>query len=625
MAPEKKQNTDRIEALKQRLIATKDISKIRPEKVHKLTREALDVPKEWSQKSTKVMKKGLKHPTFFKKFFIFSILIFVASVVFAYIYLTGGNNLITNKKIDLEVLGNSFVSGGEKANFDIIIVNRNAVNLELASLLIKYDKGIGTKIPASERLQIGTISPGETKRLPYELPVIGQEGDIKDITFDLEYRIASSDALFVKTTSTQITLRSSVLGIGIDAPTISSPNQTYTMKISVSPSGNESLSNMALKVEYPPGFNFTSSTPETFSGKNIWYIGDLTPTTPQSITITGSLNGFNEEERVFRVYAGEFDRINNDINPVYISKIHSVILNKPLLSARINESSQIVPIQTGQSVPVYISWQNNTDKSVRDIEISATISGSAYDSSAVIPGEKGEFNQSKNTIIWDSRVNDRLSLVQSGESGSVNFSFIPKAPILINSTSKEVVVTVSIKGTPLDSVSEVKEVSSVDTKTYRLGTNVALNQSVLYQSGPITNSGSMQPVIGSPTTYSVLWVLSNSESLVTNTQVRAILNKNFEWVGTTSPTNENISYNPTSREIIWNVGDLQKNPGPNIRRQVYFQVKLTPTQAMFGSVPSVLDRTLFSGFDTMNNSNINQSKAVLNLSNVEGNEIRVGK
>lgn len=625
MVPENNSNNDRIEALKQRLITTKDISQIRPEKVHQLTKQALDVPREWSKKGTETMTKTLKHPTFFKKFFFFSLFIFIASVVFAYFYLSGGNNLITNKKVDLEVLGNAFVSGGEKANFDIIVVNRNSVPLELASLLVKYDKGVGTKIPASDRVQIGTITPGETKRLPYVLPVIGQEGDIKDVVFDLEYRIPGSDALFVKTTTTQITLRSSVLGLGIDAPTISAPNQSYTMTISLSPSGSDTLRNVALKVEYPPGFTYTSSTPNTFSGKNIWYIGDLTSSSPHSITINGTITGYNEEERVFRVYAGEFDKTNNDIAPVYISKIHSVLLNQPFLSAKIDEDSQVVPIQTGQNKVVSIRWQNNTDKPIRDVEILASISGSAYDASSITPGDKGEFNSVNNTIIWDSRTDNNLSLVNSGESGSVSFNFVPKAPILISSPNKEVLVTVSIKGTPVDSVSEVKEISAVDSKTYKLGTNVTLDQSVLYQGGPIKNSGPVQPTIGQSTTYSVLWVLSNTESLVSGAQVKATLNRNFEWAGATSPSGETVSYNPTSREIIWNVGDLKKNPAPNIRRQVYFQVKINPRQAQLGEVPTVLDKTVFNGQDAVNGSQINQAKSALKLQNVEGSELRVIK
>lgn len=624
MIPEKN-NIDRIEALKQRLIGTKDIKKIRPDKVHKLTQQAFDVPRQWAEKAPEGMKKNLKHPTFFKKFFIFSFLILIASIAFAYFYLAGGNNLVTNKKIDLEVLGNSFVSGGEKANFDIIIVNKNSVNLELASLLIKYDKGVGAKIPASERIQIGTISPGETKRLPYVLPVIGQEGDIKDVVFDLEYRIPGSNALFVKTTTNQITLRTSVLGIGIDAPNISAPNQPFSMKISLSPNGSDVLKNIAVKVEYPTGFSFKSSTPSTFSGNNIWYLGDITSATPQIITINGDITGFNDEERVFRIYAGEFDKTNNDISPVYISKIHSVILNKPFLLAKISEEESVIPIQTSQNVPVSIIWQNNTDQAVRDIEITASFSGSAYDPASVTPRDGGEFYKDQNTVVWDSRTNDKLSLANSGESGTVSLTFVPKPPFLITATNKEVNVTVSIKGTPIDSVSEVKEITSIDSRTYRLGTSVSLDQSVLYQTGPLKNTGTIEPKIGSTTTYSVLWVLSNTDAIVSGSTVRAVLNKNFDWVSEALPKNEQISYNPSSREIIWNVGDLKKDPAPNIRRQIYFKVSTTPKQAQLGEIPTLLDRTSFSGTDTANGNQINQNKGALKLNNVEGQEIRVGK
>lgn len=623
MIPENNNNTDRIEALKQRLIATKDIDKIRPEKVHELSRNLVDVPREWSKKGSESVTKKLKHPTFFKKFFFFSLFVFIASIVFAYVYLSGGNNLITNRKVDLEIMGNSFVSGGEKANFDVIIVNRNAVDLELARLLIKYDKGVGTKIPASESIQIGKILSGETKRIPYTLPVIGQEGDIKDITFDLEYRIPGSNALFVKTSVTQITLRSSVLGLGIDAPTISTPNQNYSMTISLSPSGSEALKNIALKIEYPPGFNFSSSAPQTFSGKNIWYLGDISASSPQVITVNGTLSGLSDEERVFRFYAGEFDKTNNDISPVYISKIHSVVLNQPFLVARIDEESKVVPLKVDEIKPVNIIWQNNTTQSVRDIEITATISGSAYDSSKVEVRDDGEFDVERGVIVWDSLNNPDLSLANSGESGSVGFTFSPKLPILINSPNKEVFVTISIKGTPIDSVSEIQEVSSVDSRVYKMGTNIVFDQNVLYQGGPIKNTGPVQPTIGQTTTYTVVWVLSNSDSLVSNSEVRATLNRNFEWNNVVSSSGERVTYNPVSREIIWNVGDLNKNTSANTRRQVSFQVKIDPRQSNLGEIPTVLDRSIFTGLDTINNSPINQTKPALRLQNVEGSEIRI--
>jgi hypothetical protein len=533
--------------------------------------------------------------------------------------------LVTNKKIELEVLGNSFVSGGEKANFDIIILNKNSVNLELASLLIKYDKGVGAKIPASDRVQIGTILPGETKRLPYVLPVIGQEGDIRDVTFDLEYRIPGSNALFVKTITNQITLRSSVLGIGIDASSVSSPNQPFTLKVSLSPNGSEALKNIALKVEYPTGFTFRNATPGTFSGNNIWYLGDITSATPQTISITGDISGFNDEERVFRFYAGEFDKTNNDISPVYISKIHSVILNKPLLSAKINEDSVVIPIKAGQNVPVNIIWQNNTEQSIRDIEITASLNGTAYDKTTIGTKDGGEFYEDRGEIIWDNLTNDELSLVNSGESGSVSFTFVPKSPTLITSPNKDVSVTVSIKGTPVDSVSEVKEVTSIDSRTYKLGTTASLEQSVTYSNGPFKNLGTLQPKIGSPSSYTLQWTLSNTDSLVSGTTVRAILNKNFEWLGETLPTDEKVIYNPSSREIIWNVGDLSKNPSPIIRRQVSLKVGFTARQAQFGEVPTITDNTTLSGTDTVNGSQINQNKGVLKLNSVDGSEVRVGK
>lgn len=616
---------NRIENLKRILMTTKDIDKVRPNKVHSLTKKAISAPMDWSRDKVESTKRKLKHPTFFKKFFWVSFFVMLLSVVFAYFYLSNGGNLVSSKKIDLEVLGNSFVSGGENAIFDIVIVNKNSVNLELASLLVKYDKGVGTKVPASDRIQIGSILSGETKRLPYELPIIGQEGDIKDIVFDLEYHVPGSNALFVKTINTQITLRTSILDINIDAPNFSGPNQPFSIKLSLDPNGASTLKNMALRVEYPTGFTYKGASIEPFSHNNLWYFGDISNLTDQTVTINGQITGFTDEERVFRIYAGELDKSTNDISPIYVSKIRSVILNNPFLSAKINETEDIVPIQTAKSVPVVISWQNNTDSSIRDIEILATLGGPALDLNNVQPSDNGQFYPDQSVIVWDSSTNNSLSLVNSGEAGSVSFSFVPKAPALISSPNKEVSVSLSIRGVPLDSTSEVKEVVSIDSKIYRLGTSVSLDQSALFSAGPLVNIGTLQPKIGQKSSYTVLWVISNTDSLVTGAQVKATLNRNFEWLDESSPISENITYNPSSREIIWNIGSLEKNPAPNIRRQVYFKVGLNPNNSQLGEIPTVFDRSIFFGKDTNTGSQINVTKGSLRLNNVEGSEVRVIK
>ena len=46
-------------------------------------------------------------------------------------------------------------------------------------------------------------------------------------------------------------------------------------------------SSMLVKIDYPTGFQFTSSKPEPSFGNNIWNLGDLSPGAENNILING--------------------------------------------------------------------------------------------------------------------------------------------------------------------------------------------------------------------------------------------------------------------------------------------------------------------------------------------------
>ena len=73
----------------------------------------ISVGKDWaSSKTMKDAKKLASHPTFFKKFFIFSIIFaFVAIGISAFTFFTGGNT-VSNDNIAINIGGNSFTPGG---------------------------------------------------------------------------------------------------------------------------------------------------------------------------------------------------------------------------------------------------------------------------------------------------------------------------------------------------------------------------------------------------------------------------------------------------------------------------------------------------------------------------------
>ena len=57
-------------------------------------------------------------------------------------------------------------------------------------------------------------------------------------------------------------------------------------------------------MKYPPGFRFSGAEPSPSKGDNIWTLGDIGPSQKSDITIEGTIEGENSEERTFAASVG---------------------------------------------------------------------------------------------------------------------------------------------------------------------------------------------------------------------------------------------------------------------------------------------------------------------------------
>ncbi len=503
---EEKNTNDRIEDIKTNLYMAKPDT-VMPMPDHGILHgETYNVEHDWKQNNNmKKIKNIMAHRTLFRTFFVFSLLVFIGAVIFLYVSVKQKTNIISNDRIDLTILGNSFAQGGEQFSLEVATTNRNRTELQLADIIVTYPKDASDK---GEQLRakkdIGTIAPGETKRTVIPLVLYGESGSIKPISIMLEYHIAGSNALFTKQVQKEVTLSGSSIGIGVDGSTTVVANQPYTFIISINPTTEDLLKNMAVSVVFPPGFTFQKSEPAAFSGNNLWSLGDLVKGTRKEISITGTLSGISGDEKVFHIYIGEQDKGGvHGLGAVYAQSVQTVLIDKAFLDARINYNNMntdVYPIGSGSGVPVVINYKNNTDTIVHDATITATISGSALDKKSV-QSVFGSYDEKKATITWNADKTKELLDIPPGGEGSVDFDFsaLPSGA----GAGGDIVVTVSITGTPIDSVNNATSLSALDRKTFRLGAQVDLEAVGYYTSGPLKNVGPNPPVVSNNTTYTV--------------------------------------------------------------------------------------------------------------------------
>ncbi len=584
------------------------------------TDETEEASKKTSISKINSISESMK-PSFFRKIFIYSLVILAGSLIFAGYKLFGGPSTVSNDNIDIVVLGNSFAEGGEELSLQIEITNRNSVPLELADLLVEYPKGgatvSGSDVVRLPRINVGTIDSGRTHSENIKVVLFGEQGSVKDVKVSLEYRIQGSSAIFVKDMNFPVTINSAPVTLSIDAPTETASNQDITLVLKVSSSAEKSAENMLLRVEYPTGFRFSDATPLAASLDNVWELGDISSGMEKTVTIRGSLSGQDGEERAFRVYVGEASPDNlTSLGVTYTSLSHIVLIKKPFLETELfinGSSAEDVVVSGGKEIEFEINWKNNLPTRVTDLEMTAKITGNAYNENSLTVGS-GFYDSLNNEIIWDKSTTGSFVSVEPGDSGTVSFNLSP-VPLYSGNTlleSPSVIVEISIKGKQPSLGGLVTEVTNFQKRTVKVTTDLQIAGKALYFQGPFVNTGPMPPRAEQQTTYTITWSVTNSSSNVTSAEAKAVLPTYVQYAGSTSPASENITYDDTTRTVTWKLGNVLSGTGlTKAIREASFKIALTPSTSQIDTTPQIILETVLTGTDSFTNTIVRSSRSAL--------------
>src|SRR3989344_2047382 len=558
----------------------------------------------------------------FKNFFTFSIVFFILTLGYAaYVFFAAGNT-VSNDNIDISILGNTFTAGGEELSLIVGITNRNNSPLDLVDLVIEYPKDGDTDLSSgTERLHesLGTIAAGATHNENLKLVLFGQQGSVRDIKVSIEYRVKGSNAIFVKEKPYEVSINSTPINLSIDAPATISPNQDIVLNIKSTLNATKPVSNILLKLDYPAGFSFLSAIPKPSIGNNIWNMGDLTPGAERNISIFGQmLDVFDGEEKIFHISSGSQSAGDKStIGVVFNSLAYMVMVKKPFIEANLLVNGVYKrEYTTNSKTPIQgeINWHNNLDTKVNDLEIRAKISGNAFNKKTVT-GEQGVYDSLSSSIVWDKFSRDDFREINPGDSGYVRFSISPIA--LLSATDgiladPSVNIKVSISGKQLVEGYAPNELNNSESKVVKIISDVNLGAKALYYSGAFTNTGAIPPKVEQETTYTIVWSLSNTSNDISKAQVRAALPSWVRFIGPIFPVDEDLIYNSSTREIIWNVGRIPKGTGiSNSSRSVSFQIGFIPLFSQIGTVPVIINEAVLTGHDDFANVNVRVNKTSL--------------
>ena len=580
-------------------------------------------PEEHKKKKFDFLHKQ-KEGFFIKWVLVLSIIFFLISfIIAALIFLRGGVD-ISSKNVDVRILGPVSIGGGEELSLEVIVDNKNNVDMESATVFIEYPEGTRSHENINKELtrdsrDYGPIGSGRNVRNTFKSVLFGEQDSVKEIKVVVEYRVAGSSATFGKEKNYEIQISSAPVLVNIKYPNQIRSDQDVEFIVDITSNSSTDLNNVLFKAEYPFGFSFVDSDPKPSFDKDVFSIGLLKPEERRTIKIRGTLQAQDNEERTFRFNIGtESENDERELGAVYVSSDKTIAVTKPSLgvSATINGSqSNEVAVRSGQSVSTVISWINNLTTRVVNANVSSSISGTMFEPKTVAVGAGGFYRSSNNTIVWDQNTQPDLAEISSGERGAVNFDFSVKnltSSLGAGVRNPEINLNVDIEGTRFSEGNVPEQIQTTFSKKIKVASDLDLSARAVRTIGPIENTGPVPPKVDQTTTYTIIWSLTNSYNDVKNVRVVSQLPAYVEWEGVYSPNSENIFFNQTTNQVIWEIDNLPAGSGfSSSPKQVAFRVAVTPSVSQIDSSPIIIQQASAQGQDGFAGINLTDSAGSL--------------
>ena len=543
---------------------------------------------------------GMSYST---KFFLGSLAFFVVAAGAAVYFFFGNGNFVSPNNIDLEIVAPSLVDGGAQVDLQVIATNRNSSALKLVDLVLTYPAGTRVaedpnKPLQTERQSIGTIASGQSIKRTASAIFYGQEGSTQQVHVQLEYTIEGSNAVFVREGDVSITIGSSPVSISVKAPTNITAGQLFSIDVTVQSNSKETVSDVALEAQYPFGFSVKSASPRADSGTGLWHLGTMAPGTTKVISITGTIDGQDGDERVFRFLAGsEADQTAARIKVPFLNVPTSISVSRPFISGTLTvagKTGSTISVSPGQTIQGSVAWQNNLADPVSNIEVELKLSGPVLDAGSV-QSPNGFYQSQDKTIRWTSAEDPSLAQVAASGQGTLTFSFatLPPGDGGVVYTNPKVTLTLSIKGTR-GSDQSAESVSAADTIEVVLGSLLTLEAQSNFNQGAYSNLGPTPPRAEQETTYTIAWTAKNSSNAIANANVTAVLPSYVTY----KTGQAGITYDVASRAVRWDLGELKAGVGyTSAAKTASFQVAITPSISQVGQAPALTGAAVLFGTD----------------------------
>jgi hypothetical protein len=565
----------------------------------------------------KAPKKGFPLAVWF---LIIAVLFFLAALGVAATLFILGTRSVSNNNITITVQGPASIASGTAVPLTITVTNHNPAAISNTDITLTFPDGTRSADDVTQPLvrytnSLGTIAAGGNDTQTVQAVLFGSANQTVTIPVTFEYHTANSDALFTKEQDYTFTITSAPLAITVNTVSSIATGQPLGIAVAVRSNATTVLNNIAVVATYPPGFTPNSSANATTSN-SYFNIGTLQPGQEKDFTIEGTLSGTDNTQLAFDFTVGTAATDGTPtLGVAYASQEAQVTLEKPFLATSLslnNANTNPIIVSAGQPISGVISWVNSVSSAITNGVVTIQLSGNALNPSSVTTPD-GFYNSSSQTLSFDGQSEPSLATLNAGDAGTGSFTLYTLTGNALNTLRMPtIMLTVSVAGQHSGN-GTTETIHNTLTQKIELATNLVLTSSVVHKNGPFPNTGAQPPVVGQPTTYTVLWGVTNNLNAVGGATVTAIVPTYVTFTGQVTPSDGSLTYNATTHAVTWKIGNIPAGTVGASALQAAFQVSLTPSATQAQTSPILIGNQTLTGTDRFTNTQVGNTADALDI------------
>ncbi len=516
--------------------------------------------------------------------------IFILALAVAAYFLVFGGGATSSDRIDMSVAPIPTLRSGDVATLLVTITNNNRTAITSPHLSIAFPDSarsadvLTQPYPRYED-SLGDVLPGESVTRTVRVVLSGSAGEGITLPLKLEYKTDGSNAVFVKEMTHTVTITSSPLSVSVQTDGVVPGGQEVALTVRVHSDSPVPLENVAVLAEYPFGFIPSKA------GVSLFDIGTLAPGGDASVVVRGTLTGEDAAERVFRFSAGT-KGAGNTLGIVYASGQGTVQLSQPFVATTFSVNGTTgtdLVIPSGKMTEVRLAWANTLPTDITNAIITVQLAGDALDAASVT-ASGGFYRSADQTVFFAPDTNPVLANVAAGTVANGSFTFSTKTA----GQNPSITALITVTGKNSANGNAPTQLTSTMTKTIRVGTDLGARVRASRTAGTFKNTGPIPPQPNVESTYTILLSFTSSVNSVAGATMRAVLPSYVRYV---SSTDSAITYDPATRSVTWNAGDVAAGTVAANPKQGAFQVALLPSTSQKGTSPILVTSITYSGTD----------------------------